>query len=696
MSILSLKIGGLHCSSCAEKLQEQVAKINNVHEVHVDIVTNKIKITYENMRENELVNQIREAISPLGANIEGTPRPGIFALDSGLKFRLLRYTVAMVLYSLAQWIVADGHMGMWLFLASYAILGYDVLYKSLIGLLNKDIFNENFLMTVACFSAIIIGMYHEAVLVMAFFQVGEFFQDMAVNRSRKSIADLMNIKAEYANVLIDGEMQQADPSKVAIGSTIIIKPGEKVPLDGTITNGTSQLDVGSLMGESVPRTVGIGEEILSGSINLTAVLTVKVTKDYTNSTVSKILDMVESASAKKSQTERFITRFARIYTPFVVGAALLLMFVPTVFFPYANSAEWIYRGIVFLLISCPCALHLSVPLSFFSGVGRASKKGVLVKGSTFLQVLSQVNIVVFDKTGTLTKGVFKVTDISPKGNADINEILQLATSLESYSTHPIAKSIVQECEARSLVPYYSLENVQEIPGQGLKGTVDGRVTLVGNIKLLEAYGVESAEYNGAGTIVHVARAGGADNIEYLGYIEISDIIKPDTAQGIKKLKSLGVEHTVMLSGDRTAAAQYVAEQVGIDSVYPELLPNQKVEYLEQLYEKYPGKKIAFVGDGINDAPVLTRSDVGIAMGGIGSDAAVEAADVVLMTDQIPLLADAIAISKRTMKRVMQNIVFVLTIKFTILGLTVLGFGNIFLAILADTGLTVLAVVNSTR
>jgi Cd2+/Zn2+-exporting ATPase len=624
------------------------------------------------------------------------------ALDTGLKLRLARYILGAIIYLAAlfayyEWaalfVSIEPNIIISLFIISYIIFGADVLLTAIRSITKGQVFNEHFLMSIATIGALSIGIFYEAVLVMIFFQVGEFFQDMAVNRSRKSIKDLMDIKAEYANLVTECEVEKVDPAKVKIGDIILIKPGEKIPLDGIILEGASQVDFSSLIGESVPRSVHIGDEILSGAVNLTSLLRVEVSKDYENSTVAKIMDMVENASMKKSQTERFITKFAKIYTPIVTIAALLLMFVPMLIFPETDRSGWIYNGIIFLMISCPCALHLSVPLSFFSGIGTSSSRGILVKGTTFLQTLTNVDIVAFDKTGTITKGVFKVTEIVPADGVCADELLTTAAQIESFSNHPIAKSIMGEFEQKGgVLGDFDMEDFEEIHGKGLKAKVNDALVLAGNSKLMQENEINFAQdTHGAGSVVYVAKNGA-----FLGHIIISDIIKEDSKAAIEALKAAGIKKTVMLSGDREAAANSVAAAVGIDEIYAELLPGDKVDMVEDLYNRYPNSKIAFVGDGINDAPVLSRADVGIAMGGIGSDAAVEAADIVIMSDELSKLAPAISIAKKTMAIVRQNITFVMLVKFTVLSLAVFGRADILWAVAADSGVTFVAALNSIR
>jgi len=678
MKALELKITGMDCAHCASKLQADMEKIPHMNQAHVDFLNRKTKLNYPQEHENQIKEQIKTIASKHNVKLLEASEESPIGLTASLKYRLLRYCVGFILFGLNFLPILENS---YLFiLLSFAVFGYDVVLASLKSLLKKDIFNENTLMTIACISAILTGMADEAVLIMAFFQVGEFFQDMAVNKSRKSIASLMDLKAEYATKLVDGEMIRIDPNTAQIGDLLIIKPGEKVPLDGIIIEGNSQVDLSALLGESVPRIIGQGEELLSGALNLTGTLIIQVTKDYQNSTVSKILDLVENASAKKSSTERFITKFSRIYTPIVVISALLLMIIPSLLMP-ADYRHWIYRGIIFLLVACPCALHLSVPLSFFSGIGRSSRQGILVKGATHLQTLSQVSIAVFDKTGTLTKGNFKVTEMTNQ------ETLKLAGALEQYSNHPIATSILAECQHQNL----SLPDaiVEEIPGYGLKGEIHNDTILVGNSRLMEHHQIPTS-YTGSKTAVHVAKNG-----EYIGYLLIADEIKSTTKEAISKLKAMGIK-TVMMTGDRLAVASEIGAELGIDEVYADLLPDQKVAIIECLYEEHPNEKIAFTGDGINDAPVLTRCDIGIAMGGIGSDAAIEAADAVIMTDELTKLTTAIEISKQTIRTVWQNIYVVMALKFIVLILAVFGMSDILWAIVADTGVTLLAVLNSIR
>ena len=577
------------------------------------------------------------------------------------------------------------------FLVPYLVIGWDIVYKAVRGIVNGQVFDENFLMTIATFGAFGVGEYSEAVAVMLFYQVGELFQSYAVSRSRQSIADLMDICPEYANLEKDGELVQTDPDDVEIGDIIVIKPGERVPLDGTVISGESMVDTSALTGESVPRRVETGSEIISGCINESGVLRVEVTKEFDDSTVARILELVENASSKKAQVENFITRFARYYTPAVVAAAALLAVVPPLALG-AGFGPWIQRACIFLVISCPCALVISVPLSFFGGIGAASRNGVLVKGSNYLEALAQMDTIVFDKTGTLTKGEFKVTEIRPSGMSG-EELLRLAALAEHYSNHPISLSIRDAYEkAGGRMNLSSIGKNEEISGHGVRTEIDGSVVLAGNGRLMEAEGIAYEPCESIGTVVYLARDG-----VFAGTIVISDTVKEHAAQAIRDLKQAGVKRTVMLTGDRKAVGEAVAEKLGLDEVFTELLPADKVEQVERLLDgQAEGRKLAFVGDGINDAPVLTRADIGIAMGSMGSDAAIEAADVVLMDDDPARISIVVRISRKTLSIVKQNIVFALGVKALVLGLGAFGMANMWEAVFADVGVSVIAILNAMR
>ncbi|WP_288868743.1 heavy metal translocating P-type ATPase [uncultured Parvimonas sp.] len=576
-----------------------------------------------------------------------------------------------------------------LFIISYIIVGGDVVKRAVKNIFKGQVFDENFLMSIATIGAFFIGEYPEGVAVMLFYQVGELFQSYAVGKSRKSIASLMDIRPDYANVKKGDELVKVDPDEVQIGDIIVIKAGEKIPLDGKVIEGSSMIDTSALTGESVPRKVEVGSDILSGCININGVITVEVTKEFGESTVSKILDLVENASSKKSNSEQFITKFARYYTPVVVIIAVFLAIIPPLVIDGATFSDWIYRALAFLVVSCPCALVISIPLSFFGGIGGASKKGVLVKGSNYLEALAETEIVVFDKTGTLTKGVFNVQEIHPEGVSK-EELLELTAHAESYSNHPISLSLKRAYSKE--IDNERILDVEEISGHGVIATVDGKKVMAGNIKLMKMMDIPYFKGELIGTIVHVAV-----NNKYIGYIVIADEVKEDSAQAIKELKAANIKQTVMLTGDNKSIGSKVAKELGLDKVYAELLPADKVEKLEELFSQKSKKgKLAFVGDGINDAPVLARADIGIAMGGLGSDAAIEAADVVIMTDEPSKIATTMKISKKTLKIAHQNIVFAIGIKIIVLILSAFGITTMWAAIFADVGVTIIAVLNAFR
>ena len=615
------------------------------------------------------------------------------------KKMLWRIIVSAVLMVALHFVPVTGLVRFALYMVPYFIVGYDILWKAVLGIWNRQVFDENFLMAVATVGAIVIGLtdsgdYTEAIAVMLFYQIGELFQSYAVGRSRKNISELMDIRPDYANIEVDGQLEQVDPDEVEIGSIIIVQPGEKVPIDGVVLEGTSSLDTSALTGESVPRDIAQGEEVISGCINMTGVLKIRTTKEFGESTVSKILELVENASSRKSKSENFISKFARVYTPAVCYAALALAFLPPLVRMLALGVDadwgtWIYRALTFLVISCPCALVISIPLSFFAGIGGASNAGVLVKGSNYLETLSQVRTVVFDKTGTLTRGVFEVVDIH-HSEMEREKLLDLAAHAESASSHPIAGSL-QRAYGKS-IDRSRVTNIQEISGGGVIAHVDGVPVACGNDKLMAKVGVEAVECHSIGTIVHVAVNG-----EYAGHIVVADVEKPHAKEAIAALKRAGVTRTVMLTGDRQGVAQKVAADLGVDEVHAELLPADKVDQVEALLAaKSEKEKLAFVGDGINDAPVLSRADIGIAMGAMGSDAAIEAADVVLMDDDPMKIAKGIQISRKCIRIVYENIVFSLGVKLTCLLLVAIGIANMWMGIFADVGVMVLAVLNAIR
>ena len=604
------------------------------------------------------------------------------------KRMLFRVLASAVLFAVALLLPTEGWLRLFTFLIPYAVIAWDVLWRAVRNIAHGQVFDENFLMSLATVGALATGEYPEAVFVMLFYQVGELFQSYAVDQSRKSITSLMDIRPDYANIEVDGQLRQVEPEDVAVGDTIVIKAGERIPLDGVVLEGTSNVDTAALTGESLPREAQPGDDVISGCVNLSGLLRVRVTKAFEESTVAKILDLVENSSSKKAKAENFITKFARYYTPAVVLAAVALALLPPLF----TSIQWvdsIQRALNFLVVSCPCALVISVPLSFFGGIGGASKNGILVKGGNYLEVLAKTELVVFDKTGTLTRGVFNVTAIHPDHCGEA-QLLELAALAERYSDHPISRSL-KEAYGKEL-DTSRVSNVEELSGRGVRATVDGRQICAGNDKLMEDIGVSWHPCHRVGTTVHVASDG-----VYLGHIVISDEVKPDAKEAITALKACGVRRTVMLTGDAKAVGESVAQELGLDEVHTQLLPADKVTRVEALLgEVSPKGALAFVGDGINDAPVLSRADIGIAMGGLGSDAAIEAADIVLMDDKPSKLADAIRIARRTLAIVRQNIIFALAVKFLVLALSAAGAANMWEAVFADVGVSVIAILNAMR
>lgn len=606
----------------------------------------------------------------------------------------VRIIAAAILLVGFSFLPVEGYLRFSLFMIPYAIISYDILKKAVKGILNRQVFDENFLMAIATEGAILLGDYQEGVAVMLFYQIGELFQSCAVGKSRRSISSLMDIRPDYANVERDGVLEQVDPDEVEPGTVIVVQPGEKIPIDGVILEGKTSLNTSALTGESLPREVREGDQVISGCINMTGVLKIRTTKEFGESTVSKILDLVENSSSRKSKSENFISKFARYYTPAVCYSALALAIVPPLFSMLALASDpqwgvWVYRALTFLVISCPCALVISIPLSFFAGIGGASNAGVLVKGSNYLETLSQTKYVVFDKTGTLTQGVFEVTGIH-HSSMEQEKLLEYAALAESFSSHPISKSI-RKAYGKEL-HQERVSEVEEISGNGITAKVDGIPVAVGNGKLMNQLGISCKECHHVGTIVHIAVDG-----KYAGHIVIADVVKPTSAQAVAELKRAGVRQTVMLTGDADRVAQKVAKELRVDQVYSELLPADKVQKVEEMLEyKNVKEKLAFVGDGINDAPVLSRADIGIAMGALGSDAAIEAADVVLMDDDPMKIVKAIKIAKKCMRIVYENIYFAIGIKLICLVLGAAGIANMWLAIFADVGVMVIAVLNAVR
>ncbi|NLK98459.1 MAG: cadmium-translocating P-type ATPase [Epulopiscium sp.] len=687
-----LILEGLDCANCASKIETQVKAIPGVQNAYVDFVSQKL--TLEINSPSKIVSIVEEA-SAIATSVE----PGICVLENTAREtrkeekedykELIILGIGIVLYALAFILPLSPLAEKLIFLASYLFVGTEVLLKALKNIFKGQVFDENFLMALATIGAFAIGEFPEAVAVMVFYQIGEFFQDLAVNRSRKSIQALMDIRPDYAHLKLEDGSKVVSPEEVTIGDLILVKPGEKIPLDGIVVEGTSTLDTSALTGESLPREVKAEDEVLSGSINQRGLLTIKVTKLFSESTVSKILDLVQNASSKKAPTENFITKFARYYTPAVVISAALLAFLPPLMIPGATFSEWVYRALIFLVISCPCALVVSIPLGFFGGIGGASKNGILIKGSNFLEALNDVHTVIFDKTGTLTKGVFKVTRINPTGNLSKEVLLECAALAESYSTHPIALSILKAYEKD--IDKSRISVVEEIPGHGVKVTIDRKEILVGNKKLMLEHSIP-VEDSTSGTLVHIAV-----ERNYEGFIVISDEIKEDSSKAIKELKALGIKKTVMLTGDHHSTAKEIAEELKLDEFHSQLLPHEKVEKLEFIQNQMLSKqKLIFVGDGINDAPVLARADIGVAMGGLGSDAAIEAADIVLMTDEPSKLVSAIKIANKTRRIVWENIIFALGVKIFVLALGAFGFATMWAAVFSDVGVALIAVLNAMR
>ena len=695
-------LGGLTCAHCAEVIGDRVQSIDGVKNSHLNFVNKKLTLEIDSgINKDEVINsviQLIDSIEPgLDIQVQNKSESAkeikkVEKKKDNSKKDLFKIIAGVLVFIFAFYQEATGiesRYSLIVFMVSYILVGGDVLYKALKNIKNGRIFDENFLMTVATVGAISIGEPSEAVGVMLFYKIGEYLQELAVGKSRKSISDLMQIRPDVANLKVGNSLKVVDPEEVEIGDYIVVKPGEKVPLDGLVVEGNSMVDTSALTGESVLRTVNKGDELLSGFINKNALLTVQVTKDFSESTVSKILDMVENASSKKSKTENFISVFSRYYTPIVVTLAALLAILPPVFIKGALFSEWIHRGLIFLVVSCPCALVLSIPLSYFSGIGVASKHGILIKGSNYLEALRYVDTVVFDKTGTLTEGVFDVVKVRSVDVSE-DELMKFASIAEANSNHPIAKSILKYYDKQ--IDLNKIEEYEEIAAHGIKAKYENSTVLAGNEKLMKTNNIKIERSTEIGTIVYVAV-----NNKFVGYIVIADKIKEDSKDAIKKIKEQGIKKTVMLTGDNKDVADSVAKRLKLDKVFSNLLPNEKVEKIEELYlSRSEKEKIAFVGDGINDAPVLARVDVGIAMGGLGSDAAIEAADIVIMTDEPSKIAQGIKISKKTYKIVWQNIIFALAVKLIVLILGAAGMASMWEAVFADVGVALIAVLNAMR
>lgn len=704
-----LKLTGLKNANLAAEIEKEIKKVEGIKDAKLDYDTGLLALEFNAIHnKKKSTDNVIELILQLAPDIEIVAQNKFNSDTSAQKDNYLEgdndhdheekknirqivfFGISLVLFSLALILNAPFWVEFTLYLISYLFVGLGVVIKAVKNIVRGKVFDENFLMALATIGAFSIKEFGEGVAVMLFYQIGEFFQDYAVNRSRKSITALMDIRPDFANLKTENKTIKVSPEEVEIGDIIIVKPGEKIPLDGTVIDGKALVDTSALTGESVPREVEAGKEVLAGCINTSGVLTIEVTKEFSETTVSKILDMVQNASSRKAPTENFITKFAKYYTPIVVISAIILAFLPPLIIQGATFGEWIKRALVFLVVSCPCALVVSIPLGFFGGIGGASRNGILVKGSNYLEALNDVDTIIFDKTGTLTKGTFNVTEIKALGKISEDELLKIAAISESFSNHPIAISIIRaygkEIDKDAITDY------NEISGHGINAVIENKKVSVGNIRLMKKENIEVSQSPATGTVVYVAVDG-----EYAGYIVISDEIKSDSKNAISCLKEMGIKNIAMLTGDSDSVGKAIAKSIGIEKAYTELLPDQKVEKLEQIFkEKTTNGKVIFVGDGINDAPVLARADVGIAMGGLGSDAAIEAADVVLMTDEPSKIASAINIAKKTRRIVMQNIIFALGVKALVLILGIFGVATMWEAVFADVGVALIAIINAMR
>ena len=682
---INIKISGLDCANCAMKVEQAINKMNEIDKAQIIFSTETLKVKpKDSIDQNKLLKQIQKVVDQvedgvtlsLKDTLQVIEKPRLFVCKDhlGLIIGTLIYIIAII--------VGDFEFDALIYGIAYLLVGYKVILKALKNIGRGEIFDENFLMCIATIGAFCISDYKEAIAVMLFYSVGEIFQAYAVNKTRTSISSLMDLKSDYANLIVGDDIIKVATEKIKIGDEIVIKVGEKVPLDGMVLKGESTLDTSSLTGETLPRNVSIGDEVLAGVVNLTGIINIKVTQAYEDSTVSKILDLVENAASKKAPIEQFITRFARIYTPTVVFLAIALAVIPMIIFKDAVFLEWLYRALTFLVVSCPCALVISIPLGLYAGLGKASKMGALVKGGNYLELLKDIDTVVFDKTGTLTEGSFEVIEINGS-----DDLLMLGAYGESMSNHPIAKSVVKKYG--QVIDQKRISDFKEVAGKGIEVKIDEKLYNLGNKSYIEGLGIQVQNPLTVGTVIHIVCQG-----KYLGNIVVADKIKDTTIEGIKRLKKAGIQNTVMLTGDRREVAKDIAKKIGIDTVYSELLPQDKVMQVENLINQ--GARLSFVGDGINDAPVLARADLGIAMGGVGSDAAIEAADIVLMNDDIITIGEAISISKKTNKVLKQNVIFTLIIKIGVLLLTMFGCANMWMGVFADVGVTLIAILNSMR
>lgn len=694
MKQIELELNGLNCAGCAAKIEKLSKEIDGVENANLDFVSKKLKVNVKvNDKSSTITEEIKKIVNKLEPHVvvidktEGHEEHHDHGHGEINKNEIIKLLLGGVLFILPLLLYLEGTPRLLVYILSYLVVGYEVIIRAAKNIFAGIPFDENFLMTVATIGAFIIGEYPEGVAVMLFYQVGEMFQGMAVNHSRRSISSLLDIRPDYANLEKNNEIIVVNPKEIHVGEIIVIRPGEKIPLDGIVVEGESSLDTSNITGESVPRNVRVGDKVLSGVVNNHGVLRIEVTKEFGESTVSKILDLVENASSKKAPTENFITKFARIYTPVVVFVALAMAVLPPLILG-GEFKEWAYRACIFLVISCPCALVISIPLGFFGGIGGASKSGVLVKGGNYLEALNEVSTIVFDKTGTITKGTFRVTKVINYGDYTKEEVLELAAYGESFSNHPIGKSIV-EAYGKEINKEY-VKHYKEIPGKGIEVYIDNMEIILGNKTLFDEKNVSIDEVDSIGTVVYIGK-----DSTHIGTIIVSDELKDNVVEDIKKLKSLGIRETIMLSGDNEITAKKVGELVGLDCVYGNLLPQDKVSIFEEIIKKNNGKVI-YVGDGVNDAPVLAMADIGIAMGGLGSDAAIEASDIVIMTDEIGKIATGIKIAKNTKKIVTQNIVLALGLKLIVLTLGAMGLATMWEAVFADVGVSIIAILNSIR
>lgn len=682
---INININGLDCAHCAMKVEQEINKMDEVEDAMIIFSTETLKVKLNReMSDDELLKRLKNVIDKVESGITLSMKKDIKVIEKPKLFVCkdhVELIIGTIIYIIGI-ILGGTKYDVFIFGIAYLLIGYKVLFKALKNIKRGQIFDENFLMCIATIGAFCISDYKEAIAVMLFYSIGEIFQAYAVNKTRTSISSLMDIKSEYANLVIDDTVKQVAPEEVKINDIILVKPGEKVPLDGIIVNGNSSLDTSSLTGETLPRSVDINDEVLAGVVNLTGVIKIKVTQAYENSTVSKILDLVENAASKKAPIEQFITKFARVYTPTVVFLAVALAVIPMLIFKDAVFTDWLYRALTFLVVSCPCALVISIPLGLYAGLGKASKVGALIKGGNYLELLKDIDTIVFDKTGTLTEGSFEVVEVNGS-----DDLLMIGAYGERMSNHPIARSIVEKYGQE--IDQSRISDFKEVAGKGIEVKIDNDLYHLGNKSYIEDMGYQVTNPTTVGTVVHITC-----NDEYLGNIVVADKIKDTAITGIKRLKQSGIKDTVMLTGDRKEVADDIASKVGIDRVYSELLPQDKVTKVEELIQD--NKKTAFVGDGINDAPVLARADLGIAMGGVGSDAAIEAADIVLMNDDIDTIGEAIDISKKTNLILKQNVIFTLVIKIGVLLLTMFGLSNMWMGVFADVGVTLIAILNSMR